>query len=341
MRLPRFEYYEPETIEEACALLRQADAKLLAGGTELLVHMKQKTKTPRALVNIKSIPHLARIEQTEDGGLSIGAATTLHTVATSDLVRDRFSMLAQAAGGVGKPRIPNMATLGGNICLDSRCFYYNQSRLWKQSVTACYKDGGAVCHMVKGSDHCNALFVADTVPALIALGAKVTIADVDGEKQMPLEDFYTGQGEQVNQLGPGQILTRVQLPAVPPHSGGVYLKDSPREAIDFAVVGMAVTVTLEPEHGVCRDARIVLGSVATGPLGAIEAEASLRGKALDEGLLETAARLAAKHARPLTHLGISATYKRAMIGTLTKRAVRQAWKQAASGIDAGQERGMA
>lgn len=337
MRLPRFEYLEPQTIEEACALLLKEDTKVLAGGTELLVHLKQKTKTPNTLVNIKSLPRLDHIERTEDGDLSIGPATTLRTVATSDVVGDRFSMLAQAAASVGKPRIPNLATLGGNICLDSRCFYYNQSRLWKQSVAACYKDGGEMCHVVKGSDHCNALFVADTVPALIALGAVVTITDPDGESHIPLQDFYTGRGEQVNLLRPGQLLTRVQLPAPPARSGGIYLKHSLREAIDFAVVGVAATITLEPEHGVCRDARIVLGSVATGPLRAVEAEALLRGEALDEGLLGTAARLTARGAHPLTHLGISAGYKKAMIETLTKRALGRAWEQAAAGRDSGQE----
>ena len=337
MRLPRFERHQPTTVDEACALLLQADTKVLAGGTELLVHMKQKTVTPKALVDLKGIPHLAHIEQTEDGGLSIGAATTLRAVATSELVRERFGMLAQAAASVGRPRIPNIATIGGNVCLDSRCFYYNQSHLWKQSVAACYKDGGDLCHVVKGSDHCNALFVADTVPALIALGAVATITDAGGESHVALQDFYTGRGERVNLLKPGQILTRVQLPAPSPRSAGICLKYSPREAIDFAVVSVAVSITVEPESGACRDARIVLGSVATGPLRAPETEALLKGKALDEGLLDTAARLTAKQAHPINHLGISAAHKRAMIETLTKRAVRQAWESAAAARDSTQQ----
>jgi len=331
MRLPRFEYSEPGTLEEACSLLAQADTKVLAGGTELLVKLKQKTITPRALVNIKSIPHLDRIEETEDGGLSIGPAATLHAVATSPLIRDRFGLVAEAAAAVGKPRIPYMATLGGNLCLDGRCFYYNQSLLWKQSLPPCYKDGGHLCHVVQGSDHCNALFVADTVPPLIALGAEVTLTDVDGETRMPLEDFYTGRGEEVNVLQPGQVLSRIRIPAPPPYSTGVYLKHSLREAIDFAVVGVALLLTVSPEDGTCRDARVVLGSVATRPLRAVAAEAALRGKALDEGLVRTAATLAAKETHPVSHLGVSATYKRRVIETLTKRAVRQAWRQAVAG----------
>jgi 4-hydroxybenzoyl-CoA reductase subunit beta len=328
MRLPRFEYFEPKTLEEACTLLSQPDTRVIAGGTELLVTLKQGTIAAKALVSVRSLPHLSGVAAIEEGGLRIGAATTLRAVATSPLVRDRFGMLAKAAASVGKPRIPEMATLGGNICLDSRCFYYNQSLLWKRPLPACHKDGGALCHVSKGSDHCQALFVADTVPALIALGARVTVADVDGDTQTPLEDFYTGKGDRVNMLRPGLILTQILVPPPPPHSGGVFLKHSLREAIDFAVTSAGVVITVGPQDGLCHDARIVLGSVSTGPLRALDAEAALRGRVLDEGLVETAAGLASKEARPLAHLGVSAAYKRRVIETLTKRAVRQAWQQA-------------
>jgi carbon-monoxide dehydrogenase medium subunit len=148
---------------------------------------------------------------------------------------------------------------------------------------------------------------------------------------MPLEDFYTGRGEQVNLLRPGQVLTRIQLPAPLPHSGGVHLKHSLREAIDFAVVGIAVAITVDPGAGVCRDARILLGSVATGPMKPVETEALLQGRTIDEELAGTVARLASKEAHPITHLGVSAHYKRKMIEALTKRAVRQAWQQAVAG----------
>jgi 4-hydroxybenzoyl-CoA reductase subunit beta len=130
MRLPRFEYYEPGTIKEGCALLSQPGTKLLAGGTELLVSLKQRTVTPKALVNIKRIPRLNYIEHKEDKGLDLGPLAILSAVAASPIVRERFSILAQAAASVGKPQIPNLATLGGNLCLDNRCFYFNQSYLW-------------------------------------------------------------------------------------------------------------------------------------------------------------------------------------------------------------------
>ena len=328
MGLPRFEYHEPRTVEQACALLAQPGARALAGGTELLVKLKQRTTAANALVNLKSIPGLDRIEETEDGGLSIGPTATLRAVAASPLVRERYGLLAVAAASVGKPRIPEMATIGGNVCLDSRCFYYNQSDLWKRSVHACFKDGGAVCHVVKGSDHCNALFVADSVPALIALGAQVTLTDADIELQMPLEDFYTGTGEQVNALRPGRVLTQIRVPAPAPHSGGVYMKHSTREAIDFAVLGVAVLVARSPAEGTCHDVRVVLGSVATGPVRAAEVEAALHGRRIDEKSAKSAAALATKAVHPVNHLGVSATYKRKMIAVLTERAVLGAWQQA-------------
>jgi len=328
MRLPRFEYLEPGTIEEACSLLLQEETKLIAGGTDLLVAMKQKSLTPRALVSIKRIPNLNCIDYKEGEGLRIGALTTLHTIETSSIIKDRFGLLAQAASSVGTLQVSNMATLGGNLCLDSRCFYYNQSHLWKQSRPACYKDGGSVCHVAKGSDRCLALFVADTVPALIALGAEVRIAGQDGEKQIALEKFYTGRGEKVNLLQPGQVLTQIWVPNPPPHTGGVYLKYSLRESIDFAVAGAAVVITLKPGDGVCSDARIVFGSVDSNPIRVVEAEGVMRGRNVNDKLVEDVEKVVLKEIRPITHMGIPAGYKRRIIGTLTKRAVRQAWQQA-------------
>jgi len=326
--LPRFEYFEPETSKEDCSVLLQEGTKPIAGGTDLLVVMKQKVVTPKALVNIKRIPNLNYIDYKEGEGLRIGALTTVHDAATSPIVKQRFNPLSQAAASVGTTQVSSLATLGGNVCLDSRCFYYNQSHLWKQSRPACYKDGGSVCHVAKGSDRCLALFVADTVPALIALGAVVRIAGPDGEKQIALEKFYTDRGEKVNLLQPGQVLTEIRVPKPPPNTGGVYLRYSLREALDFAVVGIAAIISLQPGDGVCKDARIVFGSVASSPVRAVGAEKVIKANQLDDRLLEDVEQAVLKEVHPITHMGIPASYKRKVIGALTKRAVRQAWQQA-------------
>jgi len=328
VRLPRFEYFEPETIEQACSLLLQEGSKLIAGGTDLLVVMKQKVVTPKALVTIKRIPNLSYVDYKKGEGLRIGALTTLHDVVASPVIKDKFSILSQAAASIGTTQVSNLATLGGNICLDSRCLYYNQSHLWKQSFATCYKIGGNVCHVVKGGDHCVSLFVADTVPALIALGAELRIASPDGEKQIALEKFYTGKGENVNLLQLGQVVTEIRVPNPPPHTGGVYLKYSLREATDFAIVGVAAVITLKPRDGVCRDARIIFGGVASSPVRAVEAEQVIKGKQLNDKLVEDVEQATLKEVHPITHMGIPAGYKRKVIRALTERTVRQAWQQA-------------
>ncbi len=330
MRLPKFDYFAPETLQEACNLLSRPGAKLMAGGTELLIKLKQGIAQADAVVTLKGITGLNKIQAGADGGLIIGATATLRSVAESPLVLERCPPLATAAASVGRPRLPYMATLGGNLCLDARCFYYNQSSLWKQSLAPCYKDGGDRCHVVKGSDHCNALFVADTAPILVALGAQVTIASVDGETQMPLAEFYSGTGEPVNVMRAGQVLTQISVPAPPTHGATVYLRHSPRAAIDFAVVSAAVALQIDPDNGSCAQTRIVLGSVSTAPLRATEAESALKGRPLDETTASAAAALAAREARPLGHLGFSAAYKRSLVETLVHRAVMQAWQQTSS-----------
>ena len=328
MRLPRFEYFAPETVQEASALLATPGTRLAAGGTELLVKLKQGAITAERVVTLKCVPDLNGIRLGPDGGLIIGAMATLRSVATSPLVQERCALLATAAASVGRPRLPDMGTLGGNLCLDSRCFYHNQSSLWKQSVAPCYKDGGDRCHVVKASNRCNALFVADTAPALMALGAELTLASADDEVRMPLADFYSGTGEPANVLAQGQVLTQIVVPPMPEHSVGVYLRHSPREAIDFAVASVAVVLGLDPDGGSCSEARIVLGSVGPAPLRATEAEAALRSKFLDEAVVLSAATIAADEARPLGHLGSSASHKRTLVQALARRALSQAWQEA-------------
>jgi 4-hydroxybenzoyl-CoA reductase beta subunit len=238
MTLPKFEYFEPRAVEELFPLLSayKGEAKIISGGTDLLVRMNQRIVTPSCLVNLKSIPNLDYINHDQTGGLRIGALTTLHAVETSSTVREHFPILAQASSRVASPQIRNTATIAGNICLDTRCWYYNQSYHWRQSLSPCYKLGGDQCYVVKKGDHCYSLFSADTVPAFIGLGARVKIMGSAGEKVIALEDFYTGVGETVNVLQPDEVVMEVQVPNPPSHTGGVYLKYSTRDVIDFPIL---------------------------------------------------------------------------------------------------------
>lgn len=326
MPLPNFEYFEPKTVEEAFPLLSQhkGEAKVIAGGTDLLVRMNQCVLTPSYLINLKRIQDLNTIIHDHKEGLRIGALTTLHALETSAIIKEKFSALAQAASRAASPQIRNTGTIGGNICLDTRCWYYNQSQRWRQSISPCFKLGGDLCHVVKRGDHCYSLFSADTVPALIGLGAKIKIMSPGDERVIPLEAFYTGVGETVHVLQPDEIVTEVQVPNPPPGTGGVYLKYSTREVVDFPILGVAVVMTLGSNNRECTEARIVLGAVSPAPVRATKAEDRLRGKEIEDDLIEEIAEGTIKEAGPIVPIGTSVGHKRRMMRVFVKRAIEQA-----------------
>jgi len=329
MRLPKFQYFEPTSVEEGCSLLsHEQKAKVMAGGTDLLVAMKQRTLSPSSLINIKNIPEIDHINHDADEGLRIGALTRLRTLENSLIIKEKFSILMQAAGSVGSPQIRNIGTIGGNVCLNTRCFYYNQSSFWRKPLRTCYKMGGDFCHVAKGGDRCHALFSADTAPALIALGSKAKISGPARERDVTLESLYTGDGIDPIALKPDEILTEIQVPNPLLHTGGTYLKYSSRGAINFPMVGVAVVITVSPGDEVCHDAKIVLGSVASAPVRAVDAEKVLEGKHVDNNLVENSAKAASSVAHPVTHMGISGRFKRKMVEVFTRRAIKQAWQLA-------------
>lgn len=290
MPLPKFEYLTPKTLDEACSLLaKYKGARPLAGGTDILVKMKDRVVSPPYLVGLKNITGLDQISYDKAEGLKIGALATHRAVAGSAVVREKFDFLAQAADKVGTPQIRSMGTVGGNIC--------------------------------------NSSPAADTPQALIALGARVKLVGPKGERIIPLEEFFKGPGACV--LGPGELLAEIQVPNMPPRSGGAYLKLTPRSAIDIATVGVAAFITLS-SAGNCSDARIVLGAVAPTPLRARQAETEIKGKKLDDSLIGRAAQLAQQLARPISDVRSSAEYRKEMVAVLTRRALAQALEKAKS-----------
>lgn len=291
MHLPKFEYFAPKTIEEACSLLAQykGEARILAGGTDLLVKMKNRRTVPSYLINIKNIPDLDYFHYDEEAGLRIGALTTLEAIKTSPLVRRRFDILGQAASVMGSVEIRNQGTIGGNLC--------------------------------------NAAPSAETAPALIALSARAKIVGPAGERTVALEDFFTGPGETV--LQSGEILTEVQIPNPPPRSGGVYLKYSIRK-MDIAAVGVGVLFTLNGGES-CADIKIALGAVAPTPIRARKAEEVIRGQQPTEELMARAAQVAAEESRPITDIRSRAEKRKEMVGVLTRQAIEQAAKEARLG----------
>jgi len=219
-----------------------------------------------------------------------------------------------------------MGTVGGNLSLDTRCIYYNQSDFWRQVRPSCFKRGGHICHAVKGGEQCYSVCQADLAPVLLALEAKVKLLRSNGERIIPLSEFFTGKGENPNVLKPDEIVAEVQL--LPPSESSVssYQKLRIREAIDFPLAAVAAVLDMDADK-VCRKAKLVLGAVAPAPGEVSEAEKVLQGRRVGNGLTEEAAEEAFKVAHPVANLSIDAGYRRKMTRVLLKRAVKQALGQ--------------
>jgi len=281
----RFQYLEPATIEEAVSLLTKYNgrAKVIAGGTDLLVQMRQKVIRPDYVVDIINIPGLDYINYDEEKGLRIGALTTIRSLEKSAELRQRYPVISQAASQLGSVAIRNMGTLGGNLC--------------------------------------NAAPSAETAPALIGLSAKAKIVGPDGERVVPLEDFFIGPGTTV--LKTAELLVEIQAPVLPPHTKGVYLKHAIRGTIDLAIVGVAIIATLEPETKVCEDIKVVLGAVAPTPMRTKKTEELITGKRIDDTLINESAESASTEARPISDVRASAWYRTEMVKALTRQALRE------------------
>lgn len=280
-----FEYLRPASLEEAVSFLdsHRGECKVLAGGTDLLVRLQRWALEPRYVVNLKGIPGLASIEATDGGGLRIGALSTLCQVAESPLVPAGFGVLAKAAARIGSVQVRNLATIGGNLC--------------------------------------NAAPSADMAPPLMALGARLVISGKSGERSLPLEEFFLGPGE--TGLGPDEVLTHILVPQPPPGTVCLYWKQGGRQAMDIAIIGVAVA--LRPSGSLCQGVRIVLGAVAPVPMRARAAEAFLEGKTPTEEVAREAGRLASEEAQPISDVRASEYYRRKLVAVFVRRLVAEAW----------------
>jgi 4-hydroxybenzoyl-CoA reductase subunit beta len=330
MRLPKFEYRAPETIDEAITILseRGEGARIISGGTDILVAMKQRRLTPTCLVDLKGIHDLAYIENGKDA-IRIGPLTTLDVIEGSAVINEYFPMLAKAAGDVGAPQHRNKGTIGGNICLNTRCWYYNQSPFFRKCRPVCYKLGGEEdkCQLFPTrqgkANVCYSVYSGDTAPPLVALGAEVKVIGPEGERVVPLTKILTGDGKRPIVFGPAEILTEVIIPKPPPYSFGKYLKYRVREAIDFPLLGVAAMVTLDSKEGLCTGACVVIGAVASGPVKVENVEDILKGNKITDTLIEEVSEAAFKEARPLPNLiGSSPEYRRRLVKIFCRRILK-------------------
>jgi 4-hydroxybenzoyl-CoA reductase subunit beta len=329
LSLPPFKLLRPKTLEEAVSLLaRHAGGgaratQIVAGGTDLIPSMRQKLFEPQFVLDIRQIAELRGVRQTAQG-TEIGALTTLSAIEHSALLRKNYPLLAEAAGTVASPVLRNMGTVGGNICLDTRCLWYNQSLTWRKGCGFCIKKDGDLCHVAPGGTKCWAAFSGDTPPALLCLNAVIEIASSSGVRRMPLEEFYTGDGVNYRKLQTGEILTRVILPASSAGYRGVYRKLRIRGSIDYPLAGVAVA--LKRSNGHIADARVALTAVNPAPVLVKGAAERMKERKMDDALADAVGDLAARTAKPLTTSALTPEYRREMIRVFTKRALLAAFE---------------
>ena len=326
MRLPKFSYVEPRSLEEACLFLAEhgPESKLVAGGTDLLPSMKLGLSAPTWLVSTGSLPNLDRIAFDEGSSLRIGASVTLDALEKHPLVREKFAAIAAAARCVGSPQLRQMGTVGGNLNIDTRCDYYNQPGFWRACKATCIKAGGEVCNAIGGGRRCFAVFSGDLAPALIALGASVRLVSSREDRTIPLKELYTGNGATPRATKPEEILVHVEVPALPAGTITAYAKFAVRKAIDFPLANVATLLALEGKEKFCRDAKVVIGAVGPRPEEIKAIGQLLEGKKLSLQLIEEASSLAFKAAKPVANRGSSPAYRKLMIKALVRKALRQA-----------------
>jgi 4-hydroxybenzoyl-CoA reductase subunit beta len=322
-----FRVARPRTIEEAVRILEEhgSDAMPIAGGTDVIPSLQMRLFTPRVLLDLKPLRNLSGISYSERDGLRIGALTTLTNLLAAPVVRGIFPVLAQAVGTIAGPLQRNMGTLGGNLCLETRCRWYNQSHFWRQALGGCLKKDGAVCHVAPGGKFCWAVWSGDSAPALLALDAEIEIAGASGARRIALREFYKNDGMDRIALRRGEIVTAVHVPARMAGLRGAYHKLRVRDSIDYPLAGVAVSMNIDAK-GVCRDARVALTAVNPAPVLLPGAAELLAGKKWSEDLAAEVARIAIRTGKPLTTSASTPVYRREMVKLFTCRALEEAWR---------------
>lgn len=321
MRIPWFRWHAPRSIAEAAKILAAEgpQAMLIAGGTDLVPNMKRRHQTPQTLVSLRRVPELKRLAN--GSGLTLGAGLTLTEIVDTAVVRDKYRGLWQAAAQVATGHLRNMGTIGGNVCLDTRCTYYNQSYEWRKAIDFCLKKDGETCWVATASKRCVAVSSTDTAPALIALGAKAKLVSTQGEREVALADLYRNDGIDYLARRPDEILTEIALPEATGWRS-TYWKLRRRGSFDFPVLGVAAAAKLAAD-GTVEDARIVLGAVASRPIVVEKATALLRGRPLTDEAITAAAEAVAGRAKPMDNTDLDLYWRKEVADDFVGYALRE------------------
>ena len=334
LRLPPFRFRTPGSVAEAAKILSEeapGTARLVAGGTDLWPNMKRRHQQAETVVSLMRVPDLRAVAN-GDGDLGLGATLSLHEVANHPAVVQRYPALARAIRSISSPPLRHMGTLGGNLCVDTRCTYYNQTEDWRRSIDYCLKECGDTCWVAPGSKRCLAHSASDSAPILCALDATVRLSSVDGERDIPLTRLYVDDGIGYLDKREDEIVTAIEIPrdSAADRCRSAYWKLRRRGSIDFAVLSASVALWLD-EGGRIERASIYLGAVSSRPLLAEAACDFLVGREPDEESLAEAARLARKPATPFDNTDFQAQWRAAMVESYTRAALREA-----AGLESGQ-----
>lgn len=335
MRLPAFAYELPRDLDEALELLHTCgpNCKILAGGTDLLVRMKQGLASPTHLISLKALPELAIIRES-DSLLRIGTAVRLADILTYRPIQDRWPGFHEAVTSIGAPSIQHFSgTIGGNLCQDNRCQFYNQSNFFRKARQACNKAGGKTCFAWEGgSDKCHSVCQSDAAPMLIAMDAQVAVRSKNGERTLPLTELYSSVGERPLTLADDEMLTEIHVPDAGPGTGTAFEKLAYRSAIDYAVVSAGALVRTEGES--IAQARLVIGAVARAPLTISAAEKILKDRPTDDQqAVDEAGRAAmnAAEAFVANNMAQPKDYRIQMVSVIAKRALKRALERPCTG----------
>jgi 4-hydroxybenzoyl-CoA reductase subunit beta len=322
LRLPEFTYHQPRSLKEATKLLARLgnDAMVVGGGTDVYPKMKRGQFTPRHLISLRALRELMGIRETKDG-IWIGAGESLTSVSSNRLIAKYFPALTHAAESVSTPQLRNMGTIGGNVLVDTRCNYYDQTFFWRHAAGFCMKRDGDICLVAPGSAKCLAIASSDTAPVLVSLGASAILINQQGERRIKLAELYRDDGIDYSSKGKDEVLKALLIPRDCLGSRNVYLKLRRRGSFDFPILGVAARIAIDGS-GECRDAALVLTAVASAPKVIAEA-GLLRGKTITPDLIETVAQSAAKAAHPLDNADLDYWYRKRMAKLYTQRALAQ------------------
>jgi 4-hydroxybenzoyl-CoA reductase subunit beta len=326
MHLPKFDYHAPDALNDAVKIKGDlgAAAPVLAGGTDLIVQLKNRLASPAVVISLKNIKELRGIEETPDA-VAIGAGTSLIDIARSDVIQRHFPVLKRAVESIGAVGIQHYrGTIGGNLCLSPRCTLYNQSQLWRSGKGACHRTGGRDCHALEGSESCHAVVSGDTVPVLMALSAQLTVESNAGKRMIPMVEFFTGKGESPFNLLPEEILTGIRLPLPWTSISGSYQRLAMRSAVDYPI-GNAAAVAIV-ENGKVESFRLVLSAVGPAPVVLSEAERMIKGAPPDPEMVRQVADLGfrAAEGRVVENSPAAKDYRIKMAGVMAARATREA-----------------